>query len=136
VRLIGAEVLEAKEAEFDTRRGQLPRRFDLALLDDPLAGRALKWFLLLTEMPDLVADQGLSAEELFWGRYYWFLRYARLRGAVTGRDAGLEQQAFQLLEHPYPACRPDWSVLEEVEAAAERDAAAQLREAYRGGRVT
>src|SRR5439155_26387780 len=104
----------------------------MALLDDSLAGQALKFYLLLTEMPELITYQRVSTEKLFWIRYYWFLRYARLRAAVAGRDAGLEQRSFQILEHPYPACTPDWSVIEKVEAAAERDSADPLREADKG----
>jgi hypothetical protein len=47
---------------------------------------------------------------------------------VAGRDAGLEQQAFRILEHPHPADIPGWSAVEEVEAAV----AAQLRTAGEG----
>jgi hypothetical protein len=133
MRLVPVELLEAKEADFDARRGQLSPQYDLALLDDPLAGRALKFYLLLTEMPDLIADQRLSAEQMFWSRYYWFLLHVRLREAVVGPDAGLEQQAFQILEHPRPICTPDWSMIDELEAAAKRDAAAQLRTAPNEG---
>jgi hypothetical protein len=115
------------ESRFDARRGQLRKSYDLAFLDDPLAGQALKFYLLLTEMPDLLVDQGLSSEELFWSRYYWFLRYAKLRQAAAGPDAGLEQQALQILEHPYPLCSPDWHLIGAVEAAVKRDVAAQLR---------
>jgi hypothetical protein len=132
MELIPGEWLAAKEAEFDARRGQLPGHYDLSLIDDPLAGRALKFYLLLKEMPNLIAGQGISPEQLFWSRYYWFLRHARLREAVAGRDAGLEQQAFQILEHPPANCSPDWSVLEQVEAAVGRDVAAYLRSVTRG----
>lgn len=126
MNLVRSDLLEAKEAAFDAVRGRLLPSYNLALLDDPLAGQALKFYLLLTEMPDLLAGERPSAEELFWSRYSWFMRYARLRRAVAGYDAGLEQQAAQILEYPHPACTPDWSVLEEVEAA-ELDAGGQLR---------
>jgi len=126
VRLLSAAILGSRERDFGTRSGRLPGHYDLPLLDDPVAGQTLKFYLLLTEMPALVADLKLSAEDLFWNRYYWFLRYARLRQAATGPDAGLEQQAFQMLEHPYPPCSPDWALLDEIEAAVEREIASQL----------
>jgi hypothetical protein len=118
MELVPTELLAAKEADFDARRHLLPQQYHLALLDDPLAGQALKFYLLLTEMPELLAAHTFSAERLFWSRYYWFLRYVHLRQADP--DAGLEQQAMQILEHPHPACAPDWSVQEKVEAAARQ----------------
>ena len=125
--LIPAEILMGKEADFDARRDRLPGHYNVALLDDPLGGQALKFYLLLTEMPELLADQRLSAEQRFWSRYYWFLRYVKVREAAAGPDAGLEQQAFQILEPPPPGCCPDWSMVEQVQAAVARDVAAPRR---------
>jgi hypothetical protein len=106
----------------------------MALLDDPLAGRALKFYVLLTEMPDLTVALGLSPEQLFWSRYYWFLRFTKLREASVGRDVGLEQQAFQILEYPHPDCSPDWTVIGEIETAVTRDVALRLRRMLEDGR--
>jgi hypothetical protein len=126
MRLATEEVLDDHVAAWDAARAGLPAHENSDLLDDPVSGRALRSYLMLTETPVLIAGLGLSAEDVFWSRYYWLLRYARLREATVGRDAGLEQQVSQILEHPDPPCDPDWSVLEAVEARAERDAAAQL----------
>ncbi len=43
-------------------------------------------------------------------------------------DAGLEQQAGQILEYPYPDCDPDFQKVEEVEAAVSRDVPIRLPE--------
>ena len=126
MRLATEEILGDKVAALDAARSGLPGHYNLDLLDDPVCGRALKFYLMLTEMPQLIADLGLSAEEVFWSRYYWLRRYAKLREATLGQDAGLEQQASQMLDHPDPPCDPDWSELEILEARAERDVAAQL----------
>jgi hypothetical protein len=126
MRLATDEILDDKVTALDAARPGQTGHYNLDLLDDPVSGRALKFYLLLTEMPLLIADLGLSAEEVFWSRYYWLRRYARLREATIGRDAGLEQQASQILEHPDPLCDPDWSALEVIEARVERDVAAQL----------
>jgi hypothetical protein len=128
--LVPIEMLEAKVADFDARREELPRQYDLALLDDPVAGRVLMFYLLLTEMPGLLSDQRLTPEQVFWSRCYWFLLFARLREATAGPDAGLEQQAIQILEHPPDGLSPDWTMLEEVEAAVERSAAASVLAAH------
>jgi len=112
--------------------GRLPRHYDLSLLDDPLAGTALKFYMLLTEMSDLLMEERLTPEQVFWSRYYWFLLFTRLRQASAGHDAGLEQQAIRILAHPPPGCIPDWSVLEGGESAVEQDVAAILRSEAQG----
>jgi hypothetical protein len=126
VRLATEEILADKATALDAARALLPRDYNLALLDDPISGQALKFYLVLTELPLLIADLGLSAEEVFWSRYYWFLRHAKLRQATVGRDAGIEQQAFQILEYPNPPCDPNWSELKSIETKVEQDVAAQL----------
>ncbi|WP_435016274.1 hypothetical protein TA3x_003838 [Tundrisphaera sp. TA3] len=126
MRLATEESLAEKASALNAAISPLPRHYNLALLDEPVSGRALKFYLVLTELPLLITDLGLTAEEVFWSRYYWFRRFARLREAINGRDVGLEQQAFQILEHPDPPCDPDWLELESIEAMAERDVAAQL----------
>src|SRR5262249_33901374 len=107
VRLATEEILADKAAGLDAAHTLLRHDYDLSLLDDPVSGQALKFYRVLTDLPPLIAELGLSAEEVFWSRYYWFLRFAKLRNAPLGWDAGFEQQAFQILEHPDPPCDPD-----------------------------
>jgi hypothetical protein len=126
MRLVPEETLAAREAAFDAVRSRLPGHHDLTFLEDRVAGRSLKFYLLLTEMPELLAPEQASPEEIFWTRYYWFVRYARLQQAVYGYDAGLEQQAFQILDYPQPDCDPDWNWLESVHSHAAQSAEAQL----------
>ena len=67
---------------------------------------ALRNFVLLTHVPDV-----LSAPELnvFYTRYFWFSVLALQLRAAHGIDTGVEQQAFQLLEHA--PSDVDWSVI-------------------------
>jgi hypothetical protein len=51
----------------------------------------------------------LDAATLFYNRYYWFRRFVAAREAALGPDAGLEQQAFKMLEAAPEDV--DWSVL-------------------------
>ena len=90
--------------------------------DEAPGSRELQWFRYLTADPDFGAALGLCNEEVFWNRYYWFLRHISACATIGVRDAGLEQQAFQILEYPFPPCSPDWSHLEAVEKLAEQDA--------------
>jgi hypothetical protein len=122
MNLVSEEKLRARQSRFDA----MENRSRSPLEDDPIAGQLLKFYLLLTEAPQLLADEGLLPDQFFWSRHYWFCRYVKVRQAVGGPDAGLEQQAHQILEHPHPACAPDWKLLEEVESLASQHAAAQL----------
>jgi hypothetical protein len=90
-------------------------------LTEPEAAAALCAYLTLTQRPELFVSAGWSPESVFWSRYYWFRRFANLRAASAGADQGLEQQAFQILESPFPPCNPDWSQLEllNLQAAAK-----------------
>jgi hypothetical protein len=94
------------------------------MLAHPTAGRCLRNYALLTEYPELADGLGLSADEQFWSRYYWLARFAREWQAVTGYDAGVEQQVFHLLKYAerFPVA---YDPLPEVEAAVEQDSAAR-----------
>lgn len=87
------------------------------LLQEPV-GSAIRAFLALSQRPEVFTAAGWSPEEVFWSRYFWARRVVNLNSAARGPDAGLEQQASQVLEHPLPSCTPDWSLLESVESQA------------------
>src|SRR5262245_30039630 len=109
VKLASRDLLADREPLIDAARGALASSYDLAMFDDPVAGQSLKFYVLLTDYPRLVSDLGLSAEELFWSRYYWFLRFARLRQAIAGVDVGMEDFGYRILAYPQPECQPDYS---------------------------
>ena len=100
---------------------------DACLLADPELGPVLRVYLVLTRRPSLFIRSGWSPESIVWSLYYWFRRLVALRAASSGFDAGLEQQAFQILEAPHPACELDWSELESIEALAVEHAMTQRR---------
>lgn len=84
-----------------------------ALVNDPQCGPPLRVYFALTD-GRLGAE--LTPEERFYNRYYWFRRFANLHRDKFGEDAGIEQQAFQLLEQS--AFRIDWLLVERLDAAA------------------
>jgi hypothetical protein len=55
----------------------------------------------------------LDDRQLFYNRYYWFKRFAAALAAVDGYDAGIEQQAFKLLENAPPDV--EWSFIEQID---------------------
>jgi len=127
MKLIRDDVLAAMDSSFDSIPG-LSDKYNLAFVNDARTGRSLKNYIILTERAELFAARGITAEEVFWSRYFWFLRFVNLRQAMHGSDAGLEQQAFQILEYPYPDCAPDWSSLESVTMAVDTEVRAELQQ--------
>jgi len=98
----------------------------MRIIRDPLliadrsvsAESALEVFNVLTEVPERFIEEGWSKEEVFWSRYFWVRVHANLVIAKEGPDAGLEQFAFKVLEHPWPQCDPDWSHAKLVDSLA------------------
>ncbi len=84
------------------------------LLSDPEVGPALEKYLLLNEHPDAFSA---STIELFFNKYYWFLTFVKAHTNKYGFDAGLEQQAFQLLEEGQLIDNFDWNTAEEIHTA-------------------
>jgi hypothetical protein len=72
--------------------------------------------VLLTEHGEKFLDHA-SPENVFWSRYYWFCYFLQLARANGLSDGGMEQQALQILEYPWPSCEPDWTELPGVESA-------------------
>ena len=80
------------------------------LLGDLLCGLPLRAYAAFT-YGQIGAD--LSAPNVLYNRYYWFLRFACLHREKYGFDAGIEQQAFQILE--YAQCDLDPEDLQRIE---------------------
>ncbi len=79
------------------------------LLTDDACGPPLRAYLALTQL-QIGAD--LTPEDRVYNRYLWYLRFAQAYHAAFGDDAGIDQQALQILEHA--DCDIDWSVVERL----------------------
>jgi hypothetical protein len=123
--LILADAILAAEKRLE---GWIPQQeaYCQDLITDSRFSGNLRAYLLLTEHPEAFSDR-YDPESIFWSRYYWFLRLIRVFQECEGADAGMEQQAFQILEHPWPNCDPDWSHLKLVERAATEAAVTDLQ---------
>jgi len=71
------------------------------LLADPVFGPALAHYVFFSQHPSVrdVIGFDLDDREKFYHGYYWFRRFVRLYTEKHGFDAGMEQQAFQMLEN-------------------------------------
>ena len=80
----------------------------------------LRYYLVFSEgMTERVGLGPLTPAVCFYNAYYWFKRFVAARSATRGYDAGLEQQAYQMLERA-----PDdieWSVLGQIEVRLESE---------------
>ena len=74
--------------------------------------------LLDSELRHELGAGDLSAPVAFYNAYYWALVFAKRYQARYGFDAGIEQEAFKVLE-----CAPadvDWQVVERINQAAQQ----------------
>jgi hypothetical protein len=97
-----------------------------AIANNQFYGEAFKHYLLFTESSALrdTSLSRLSATEVFYNKYYWFLLFTRRHQARHGYDAGLEQQAFKLLENAPNDV--DWNLLKEIYKRVESETARQI----------
>lgn len=82
-------------------------------------GEAYARSLLFERWPELVITDHSDSACRFYNRYFWFVRFAALRQAVHGYDAGLEQQVFQMLEQA--DFDLDWGVIQQLDERAKQD---------------
>lgn len=128
VQLLPESTFDALGDEFASRRPILGESYRLELLEEPVSGKCLRNYLLLTECPELFGS--VSETEIFWQRYYWLRRYAIAWRAVDpeGYDPAVEDMLVDLLEGG-ASFDEEVDYYSRIEAAAERDANRQLREA-------
>lgn len=70
-------------------------------------------YLVLTQVHEKLPSEWQSDSLVLYNRYYWFLRFAKIHSEQHGKDAGIEQQTFQILENAMADI--DWAVVEAIE---------------------
>lgn len=67
---------------------------------DPMYGQAFRYYLLFSRYQDLVEELLFRVDQRtwIWNGYYWFLFFTKLYQLKHSFNAGLEQQATQLLQ--------------------------------------
>jgi len=83
-------------------------------IEDEIYGPSFRRFLLFAHCPDYLADHfpGIDRTTIFYNQYYWFMRFSRLYISKHGFDAGLEQQAFKMIENA--DCELDFAILDSL----------------------
>jgi hypothetical protein len=115
--IIPAEILAGiDEAELRSRAEPLGLLIDPA---DPLSSPLL-WSLAFELWPDLLPDPDPDTLTRYYNQYYWFERFVSAWQAAHGKDAGLEQQAFKVLENAPEDV--DWDVVGRLLKEPARDA--------------
>lgn len=126
IQLVREAAFADAERVFEQRLPELAVKIALSFIDRSSAGRALQYYLILTESPHLLLPRSFTPSRLFWSRYYWFLRIAAVRQVSDGYDAGIEQQAFNILENVADLDEGDISLCEQVASQVTTEVQAEL----------
>ena len=126
MNLVPFEWLAVRDRELSARLAAHPEICEQGLLDNPLFGPSLRYYVLFTHWPDLMADseRKMTASELLMNRYYWYRRFAELYHRTVGPDAGIDQQEFQILESA--DCEVDWALIDDIDNRAAKEVQALL----------
>jgi hypothetical protein len=127
-KLIPLPILQRAEDAILRSLGSLPITYRKDLLHDPQYRYPYLYYMLFTHRPDLLRGKAgdLTAEELFYNGYYWFLRLTKQHQASDGFDAGFEQQAAQMLETA--TCALDLERVHEIEEKVAAEIATNEKE--------
>jgi hypothetical protein len=111
--IIPEEELKKREALIRqlTERFRRERSIDA---DDLFYGSAYRHYVVFAE-PLALDALGLPEMEearVLYNEYYWFLLFSKLYQVKHGYDAGLKQQAFELLDRSH--VNIDWAIVEEI----------------------
>lgn len=70
-------------------------------LDDPDYGSAFLYYVFFLHHPSVsdVLHMDIDENTRFYNAYYWFQRFVKMYIEKHGYDAGMEQQAFKMLEN-------------------------------------
>jgi hypothetical protein len=114
---IGAAELQLLFAGVQT--GSLRDSLGIAPDNDEYLQPLMNCYLLLTHYPERIINHfpAMSQNDLLYNRYYWFVKYKNEYQARCGYDAGLEQQAFKLLEEIDRVLKGeiDWAIIQKID---------------------
>jgi hypothetical protein len=110
--LIPLATLSMHEDSVYRRLHTLPISYQENLLDKSETRYAFLYYALLTHWPELLTGE-FTADELFYNRYYWFLRLSKEFQSRHGYETGYEQQAIQMMESAEASI--DLQIVEDLE---------------------
>jgi hypothetical protein len=89
--------------------------------DDPFYGEAFVYYTLFSDF-ELVERVGLfdmDEKGCLYNEFFWLSLFAALHMSRHGRDVGLEQQKFQIMERADHCEDIDWNVIADILDFAE-----------------
>ena len=86
------------------------------LYEDKEMNKAINYALLLEDNEQkILTIKKYTLSDILYGRYYWFTKFLVRYEKLYGKDAGMEQQQFKIIEAmDYAGC-VDCSLLEKIE---------------------
>jgi len=79
-------------------------------------GQYLKYYILAThEAEKIKADFHVTDEDVLYTRYYWLSKVSKGLKHEFGRDEGVSQQLFMLIEEIDRKTDIDWSLIENID---------------------
>ena len=88
-------------------------------LDDANLRNYLKYVNILDSEKSkiLEANNKYDVEDLYYSKYYWFIKFKNRYFDIYGHDEGLEQQAFRMLEDigVYFKNGINWTIIESID---------------------
>lgn len=112
-------IITRKEIEslFETLNPKL-NLSNIITVDDVELSKALNYFLFLKQCPqDILTNSSFTYEIVLYSQYYWFIYFKNHYFLKYGYDAGMDQQAFLLIENLTNELgeEVDWELLEKVQ---------------------
>lgn len=95
---------------------------NIIILEDGGLAKLLDNFLFLQQYAEaIIANSSFTYEEVLYSQYYWFIQFKYQYSAKEGYDAGMEQQAFQLVENLFNELdgNLDWELVESISEAGD-----------------
>ena len=86
------------------------------LYEDNEMNKAINYALLLEDNKQkILTIEKYTLSDILYGRYYWFTKFLVRYEKLYGKDEGMEQQQFKIIEAmDYAGC-VDFSLLEKME---------------------
>jgi len=74
-------------------------------------------FLDLRKQEILNEEKTLNIEDVLYSQYYWFCQFKKEYFKKYGKDEGLEQQAFKIIDNMNTDLQNgvNWSIIEQIE---------------------
>ncbi len=86
------------------------------LYEDDEMNKAINYALSLEDNEQrILTIKKYTLSDILYGRYYWFTKFLVRYEKLYGKDAGMEQQQFKIIEAMDHAGCVDCSLLEKIE---------------------